>query len=224
MAFPAGSHGVATPDAAAVPGKAPNFVLTQIGSGSGGGTAGRFERISTANDALCDRCSASKPSEVIETEMSGAVIRLELGVKLGRFRPCCGRLGRSVDCAKACPEGTLKGVLAAQPVETFATQMLLQARHPSWETVLGRFQDRPLITVAHPGDIRAERIRIDIGSVVGHSGTPSFTGQRYCVPELPIERTHRHRAAAIAATSPSSMGRQAASGWCSARTCSHHSW
>jgi len=38
--------------AAAVAGKAPNFVPIQIGAGSGGGTAGESERISPAHDAF----------------------------------------------------------------------------------------------------------------------------------------------------------------------------
>ncbi|WP_244941527.1 hypothetical protein [Bradyrhizobium yuanmingense] len=66
-------------------GKAPNFVLIQIGAESGGGTAGKPERISTAQTTPCAMAARPQTSEVIETEVSEALIHFELGVKLDAF-------------------------------------------------------------------------------------------------------------------------------------------
>jgi transposase len=66
--------------AAAVAGKAPNFVPIQIGAGSGGGTAGESERILAAQTEIA--APSAKPCGVIEIELSGARIRVEPGVEL----------------------------------------------------------------------------------------------------------------------------------------------
>lgn len=68
--------------AAAVAGKAPNFVPIQIGAGSGGGTAGESERISPAQTTPLEIAAPAKPCGVIEIEVSGARIRVEPGVEL----------------------------------------------------------------------------------------------------------------------------------------------
>jgi transposase len=69
--------------AAAMAGKAPNFVPIQIGAGSGGGTAGESERILAApRTPLEIAAPPAKPCGVIEIELSGACIRVEPGVEL----------------------------------------------------------------------------------------------------------------------------------------------
>ncbi|MCK1495687.1 aldehyde dehydrogenase family protein, partial [Bradyrhizobium sp. 188] len=66
--------------AAAVAGKAPNFVPIQIGAGSGGGIAGESERISPAQTTSLEIAARpAKPCGVIEIEVSGARIRVEPG-------------------------------------------------------------------------------------------------------------------------------------------------
>ncbi|UWU67856.1 IS66-like element accessory protein TnpA [Bradyrhizobium sp. NC92] len=69
--------------AAAVAGKAPNFVPIQIGAGSGGETSGESERASPAQTkALEIAAHSTKVCGVIEIEVSGARIRVEPGVEL----------------------------------------------------------------------------------------------------------------------------------------------
>ena len=68
--------------AAAVAGKAPNFVPIQIGAGSGGRTAGESERISLAQTPLEIAAPPAKTSGVVEIELNGARIRVEPGVEL----------------------------------------------------------------------------------------------------------------------------------------------
>jgi transposase len=69
--------------AAAVAGKAPNFVPIQIGGGSDGGTAGKSEHVSPAQTRPLEIAARpAKPCGVIEIEMSGARIRVEPGVEL----------------------------------------------------------------------------------------------------------------------------------------------
>jgi transposase len=69
--------------AAAVVGKAPNFVPIQIGAGRGGETAGESERTSPAQTkALEIGAPSAKVCGVIEIEMNGARIRVEPGVEL----------------------------------------------------------------------------------------------------------------------------------------------
>ncbi|MCP3475493.1 transposase [Bradyrhizobium sp. CCGUVB1N3] len=69
--------------AAAVAGKAPNFVLIQIGAGSGGETAGESEHASPAQTKAWEIAAPSaKVCGVIEIEVSGARIRVEPGVEL----------------------------------------------------------------------------------------------------------------------------------------------
>ncbi|MCP3475749.1 transposase [Bradyrhizobium sp. CCGUVB1N3] len=69
--------------AAAVAGKAPNFVPIQIGAGIGGETAGESERASPAQTkALEIAAPSAKVCGVIEIEVSGARIRVEPGVEL----------------------------------------------------------------------------------------------------------------------------------------------
>ena len=76
--------------AAAVAGKAPNFVPIQIGAGSGGGTAGESERILAAQTEIA--APPAKPSGVIEIELSGARIRVEPGVELTTLSPVLSAL------------------------------------------------------------------------------------------------------------------------------------
>jgi transposase len=67
--------------AAAVAGKAPNFVPIQIGAESGGGIAGESERISPVQTKPLEiSAPRAKACGVIEIEVSGARIRVEPGV------------------------------------------------------------------------------------------------------------------------------------------------
>lgn len=69
--------------AAAVAGKAPNFVPIQIGAESGGGTAGESECISRVQTKPLEiSAPRAKACGVIEIEVSGAHIRVEPGVEL----------------------------------------------------------------------------------------------------------------------------------------------
>ncbi|MET4391793.1 transposase [Bradyrhizobium sp. F1.4.3] len=69
--------------AAAVAGKAPNFVPIQIGVGSDGETAAESERTSPAETkALEIAAPSAKVCGVIEIEVSGARLRVEPGVEL----------------------------------------------------------------------------------------------------------------------------------------------
>lgn len=69
--------------AAAVAGKAPNFVPIQIGAESGGETAGEPERISPLQTKPLEIAAPpAKVYGVVEIEMNGARIRVEPGVEL----------------------------------------------------------------------------------------------------------------------------------------------
>jgi transposase len=69
--------------AAAVAGKAPNFVPIQIDAGSGGGTAGESERMSAVQTTPLEIAAPpAKSSGVVEIELNGARIRVEPGAEL----------------------------------------------------------------------------------------------------------------------------------------------
>jgi transposase len=69
--------------ATAVAGKAPSFVPIQIGAESGGGTSGESERLSSAPmRSLEIAAPPAKARGVVEIEVSGGRIRVELGVEL----------------------------------------------------------------------------------------------------------------------------------------------
>ena len=69
--------------AAAVAGKAQNFVPIQIGAESGGGTAGESARVSPAQMTPLEIAAPlAKACGVVEIEVSGARIRVEPGVDL----------------------------------------------------------------------------------------------------------------------------------------------
>ena len=72
--------------AAAVAGKAPSLVPIQIGTESGGGTAGESERVSPAQPMPLEIAAPpAKACGVVEIEVSGARIRVEPGVELAKL-------------------------------------------------------------------------------------------------------------------------------------------
>ncbi|WP_275200912.1 transposase [Bradyrhizobium sp. CSA207] len=86
--------------AAAVAGKARNFVPIQIGAESDGGMAGESECISSVQmKSLEIATPPAKVCGVVEIEVNGARIRVEPAWSWRRFRWCYRRFEGSGDCA-----------------------------------------------------------------------------------------------------------------------------